>query len=374
MLLLAGLRQAAAQGTAFTYQGQLNDSGRPASGIYDLQFALFDAATNGNQVGGTVTNLAIGMTNGLFTTTIDFGPGIFTGGNYWLQIGVETNGAGGTFTILNALQPLTPTPYAIYSSSTSIASGQVVKSLNGLQDAVTLLPGTNVTISPSGNALSISASGVPTMQVFTSSGTFTVPAGVSRIMVAAWGGGGGGGASYGQYSGGGGGGGGFGQGVFSVTPGTLFTVTVGAGGSLGSPSGTTPQSGGTTSFGSLLSASGGGASQNAGLATGPQIGGLGGTSSATLNITGAQGSGGATGSSVSSASSSNQAYPAGGAGGAAGGNGGGGGGGGRGNYSSSYAPNPGANGAAPGGGGGGGGTSWSSSGGSGGNGLIVVYW
>jgi hypothetical protein len=155
-----------AQGTAFTYQGRLNDGGSPANGSYDLQFALFDAATGGHQVGGAVTNLAVGVTNGLFTTTTDFGPGIFTGSALWLQIGVETNGGGGNFILLNKLQPITPTPYAIYSSSASsagaanyaatavsatvattangvsagsvtgagIASGQVVKSLNGLAD------------------------------------------------------------------------------------------------------------------------------------------------------------------------------------------------------------------------------------------------
>jgi hypothetical protein len=178
-----------AQGTAFTYQGRLNDGGSPANGSYDLQFALFDAATGGHQVGGAVTNLAVGVTNGLFTTTTDFGPGIFTGSALWLQIGVETNGGGGNFTLLNKLQPITPTPYAIYSSSassagaanyaatavsatvattangvsagsvtgTGIASGQVVKSLNGLADGVTLSPGANVTITPSGNTLMIAS-------------------------------------------------------------------------------------------------------------------------------------------------------------------------------------------------------------------------
>ena len=35
------LSPAFAQGTAFTYQGQLQDNGSPASGNYDLQFMLF---------------------------------------------------------------------------------------------------------------------------------------------------------------------------------------------------------------------------------------------------------------------------------------------------------------------------------------------
>jgi hypothetical protein len=34
-----------AQGTAFTYQGQLNDNGTPATGIYDLRFPTQMAAT-----------------------------------------------------------------------------------------------------------------------------------------------------------------------------------------------------------------------------------------------------------------------------------------------------------------------------------------
>jgi trimeric autotransporter adhesin len=208
-----------AQGTAFTYQGQLQHNGSPANGSYSLRFSLFDAMTNGSQVGVTFTNLAVGVTNGLFTTSMDFGPGIFTGNALWLQIGVETNGGGGNFTLLGALQPLTPTPYAMYSASVpaagigpgtaginisgnaytattaavaglaatateattastattattattangvsagavtaaGIASGQVVKNLNGLTDGVTLSPGVNVTITPTGNTLTIAS-------------------------------------------------------------------------------------------------------------------------------------------------------------------------------------------------------------------------
>jgi hypothetical protein len=44
-------------------------------------------------------------------------------------------------------------------TSTKIATGQVVKSINNLKDDVTLVAGSNVAITPSGNALTISASG-----------------------------------------------------------------------------------------------------------------------------------------------------------------------------------------------------------------------
>src|SRR5271168_3361697 len=78
-----------AQGTAFTYQGLLNSAIGPVTGSYDLTFSLFTSPGGGTQVGSTETNLAVGVTNGLFMSTVDFGPGIFTGPPLWLGIGVR---------------------------------------------------------------------------------------------------------------------------------------------------------------------------------------------------------------------------------------------------------------------------------------------
>ena len=85
------------QGTAFSYQGRLNDGGSPATGIYDLRFTVCDALASGNVVAGPLTNSATGVTNGLFMVMLDFG-GVFNGSNYWLEIAARTNG-GGAFTI-----------------------------------------------------------------------------------------------------------------------------------------------------------------------------------------------------------------------------------------------------------------------------------
>ena len=41
--LLVSIQPALAQGTAFTYQGQLNSGGSPANGFYDFHFALSNA-------------------------------------------------------------------------------------------------------------------------------------------------------------------------------------------------------------------------------------------------------------------------------------------------------------------------------------------
>lgn len=87
-------------------------------------------------------------------------------------------------------------------------------------------------------------------QKFTSSGTFSVPSHVSRVYVRGKAGGGGG--NNGTVSMGGGAGGEF-EGWVTVTPGSTVTVTIGAGGTSNNPG----SNGGTTSFGSLASATGG---------------------------------------------------------------------------------------------------------------------
>jgi hypothetical protein len=66
--------------------------------------------------------------------------------------------------------------------------------------------------------------------VFTSSGTFTAPSGVTHVLVEAWGGGGGGtGRGFG-------GPGCAGRALATVAAGQAYTVTVGAGGSSNPPS------------------------------------------------------------------------------------------------------------------------------------------
>jgi hypothetical protein len=115
---------ASAQGTAFTYQGRLNDGANPANGIYDLRFTIYDSLTGGSQIGSPLTNSATGVSNGLFMAALDFG-NQFPGAARWLEITVRTNG-NGAFTLLNPRQPLTPTPYSITAGnlvSGGLASG-----------------------------------------------------------------------------------------------------------------------------------------------------------------------------------------------------------------------------------------------------------
>ena len=113
-----------AQGTAFNYQGRLNVAGSPANGSYDLRFAVYDAVTNGNLASVWLTNAAVVVSNGLFSATLNFGNGIFTGTNYWLDIAVRPTGET-NFIALWPRQPVLPVPYAIFATTASNVLGTV---------------------------------------------------------------------------------------------------------------------------------------------------------------------------------------------------------------------------------------------------------
>ncbi len=121
------------------------------------------------------------------------------------------------------------------------------------------------------------------MQVYATPGTFTytIPAGVTKIMVEVWGGGGGGGNSSATVTGAlsSGAGGGYGRSILSVSSGTSYSVVVGAGGNAGGGDG------GNSSFGTLITSTGGIGGNSIGIYKIPD----GGTSNGTFNITGGQG-------------------------------------------------------------------------------------
>ncbi|MBX3726526.1 MAG: hypothetical protein KF823_11500 [Xanthomonadales bacterium] len=72
----------------FSYQGRLTQNGAPANGSFDFEFALFDAAVAGNQVGPTLLEPGFPVADGVFTVALAF-PGAFTGEQRWLQVTVN---------------------------------------------------------------------------------------------------------------------------------------------------------------------------------------------------------------------------------------------------------------------------------------------
>jgi hypothetical protein len=137
-LVLLNVHVAAAQTTAFTYQGKLTDGGSPASGSYDLTFRLFDTATvdSGTQQGATVSINNVSVAGGVFTVQLDFGAcaGCFNGPNRFLEIAVKPSG-GSSLTTLSPRQAITSTPYAIKSANAAIADGLSLSCLNCVTSA-----------------------------------------------------------------------------------------------------------------------------------------------------------------------------------------------------------------------------------------------
>jgi len=185
-----------------------------------------------------------------FTTVVNGINGIGNGTNTLSNVVIS----GGTITGLSAAIP--------------VASGGTGLTSPGASGNVLTSNGTNWTSSIS------SFSAVPTIVAFTSSGTFTVPAGVTKVKVTVVGGGGGGGSGT-SYSGGGGGGTAI-KTITGLTPGGTVAVTVGAGG-------VAAAAGVTSSFGAYCSATGGGFA----VSTTPGSGGIG--SNGDLNIGGQAG-------------------------------------------------------------------------------------
>lgn len=217
----------------------------------------------------------------------------------------------------------TTTATCIAKTDTSAAAGAFTWEIEGTEVA-RMLP-TGITKG--------SVYQVVTGLTFTASGLWTCPAYVNTILVAGCGGGGGGGGGGGDDDGGGAGGGGTITPVvpLTVTPGTVYTITIGLGGAggtgsaaLADASGSPGVVGGDTKFSSLLTFYGG-------------RGGAGGHTASAGTITAATitggimytygGAGGLTASTSASAGETTISK-AGGTGGASGGAGGGGGGGG----------------------------------------------
>jgi hypothetical protein len=216
---------------------------------------------------------------------------------------------------------------------------------------LTVLNTTLPTSSSGISGLTNSVSQLPTVfqspKKFETPGTYnwTVPPGVNSICVEVWGAGGNGSNGTNGWSGGGGGGGGYGYQCFSVTSGTTYIIKVGSNGDSNQ---------GSSSFDTIITATGGSDANNFN-----HSGGVGGTSTSTINGL----------YTISGGNGPSPVYTSLGTGerGGDGGNGGMGG-----NYATGSGG--GSAGFAPGGGGGGTSVYWGGQGGRGARGQVYIYW
>jgi len=149
-----------------SYQGILTDDSSVVvpDGTYSLTFSFYDIDTGGTAL-WSETHASVTVVNGLFNVILGSVDSVGNPLNlpfdqqYWL--GVQVDGGAE----LTPRVQLTSVPYSLNARSVAddavtgdaIADGEVVRSLNGMTDDITLLEGANITITPGGNILTISA-------------------------------------------------------------------------------------------------------------------------------------------------------------------------------------------------------------------------
>ncbi len=101
--------------TAITFQGQVKLEGIPLNANADFRFSLWNTPTGGVTVPGTQTILDVAVVNGLFTVSIDFGPGAFDGSAKWLAVEIRHPAGSGQFIPMSPRHPINAAPYALYA-------------------------------------------------------------------------------------------------------------------------------------------------------------------------------------------------------------------------------------------------------------------
>src|SRR5215218_88248 len=126
------------QTSSFNYQGKLTETGASANGSYQFQFKLFDAAVGGAQIGSTLSDVSVTVSDGTFSANLDFGAASFAGADRYLDVSVRKT-AGDPYTPLTPRQKVNSAPYATQAAKAADADaigGQSAATVAGAVQAV----------------------------------------------------------------------------------------------------------------------------------------------------------------------------------------------------------------------------------------------
>jgi hypothetical protein len=134
-LLLFAALPAVALDPGFPYQGRLYTNGVAATGVFDLQFQLFNAASGGVAL-RTATVADQSVTNGFFNTRVDFGASVFDGTDFWMEVAVREGTSTGAFELLGARRPLLAVPHALHAATAGNLTGNAAAQVAAVQSAL----------------------------------------------------------------------------------------------------------------------------------------------------------------------------------------------------------------------------------------------
>lgn len=120
--------------TAFTYQGKLSVGNVPVSGDVNVRYTLCNNATEAISLCGAapaITRNLTGITDGLVTTTLDFGSVMDTSQALWLNVEVESPPGSG-FVALTPRQPISATPQARVAENANAAATVPFSGITGV--------------------------------------------------------------------------------------------------------------------------------------------------------------------------------------------------------------------------------------------------
>lgn len=111
-----------AMDSSFTYQGFLEDGSMVAHGAYDFEFALYTSLDGDTQVGAIQSAGDVEVVNGVFSTTLDFGPLAFTGPARYLEVRVRPGASSSSHSVLGPRHKISAAPYAQLAESAVFAA------------------------------------------------------------------------------------------------------------------------------------------------------------------------------------------------------------------------------------------------------------
>ena len=135
LLLATPIPLPAQQRTAITYQGELYNNGQPVDGNWDFRFVLYSQGVGGVQLGQIDERTGVLVSQGIFTTEVDFGVAFGGGADQFVEIAARAVGTP-NYAILSPRQRITAAPKA---TALALPYADIANS----QDALLSLTNTN---------------------------------------------------------------------------------------------------------------------------------------------------------------------------------------------------------------------------------------